>query len=290
MNNIREIGICFRVNIRKQIVNPRIYTILAIIIVFQYYAFAVMPTVCEYLNMACTPWVFPFFLGNPSLFFIFGGIAMLLYCDAPFWGKEAPFLIMRMGRRNWILGQVIYVYLSGLMYTLFTIAVSVIMLIPCVSFSGDWGDVLHTIALNPQIFTMAGVKGGFYPYAEIMDLLSPLQAMLVAGLLYWLGTVLIGLTILSFRVCFGGMMGIAICGIFTSIAYFTPYLGSISFGKVLYYFSPITWSCMSYLDWYGAGEVPTFPFVVTVYCLLIIIMSVVSVIAFCKKDINWEDV
>lgn len=286
MNKVRGTFLCLYVNMRKQLTNPRIYTTLAIVIMFHYYSFAGVTRVCKYLNIAVTPWVFPFFLGNPNYFFIFGGLAMLLYCDAPFMGTDAPFLLIRLGRKKWIVGQLLYVYLSAFAYTLFHVFASIFMILPEMAFSVEWGDLFWILSQNNTVLREAGVSLGFGPVRSVMEQFTPFQAMGLSMLLFYLGTVFIGMLILCFRLCFGNMLGIVVSGLFTSIAYFTPYLGLLNYGLVIYYFSPVTWSCLSYLD---TEEGPTPLFAVAVYLAAIIVMSVISVAAFCRRDIRWEE-
>lgn len=287
MSNVRKILICLGANVRKQLANPRIYTILAIVVMFHYYSFACVTKVCEYLNIAVTPWVFPFFLGNPNYFFIYGGLAMLLYCDAPFMGTETPFLLIRLGRKRWIWGQLLYIYLSAFVYTIINVLTSLLMIFPQMVFSGEWGDLLWILAQNGEVFRMAGTTAGFGPVLGIMEQFTPIQAMGMSILLFYLGTVFLGMVILCCRLCFCNMSGIVVCGVLTSVAYFTPYLGLLNYGFAIYYFSPVTWSCLSYLN---TGEGPAPKYAIVVYLLSIMIMSLISVVVFCKKDVSWEEI
>lgn len=289
MSNVKNILLCVRMNLKKASVEPRIYVVMAVSLVFQYYTFNSLHTICDFLGEAVTPWVFPFFLGSPSLFFIYGGQAMLLFCDAPFLDSQAPFVMIRTGRRGWIIGQILYVFLLSLLYTFWNCLIAALLLLPDVSFEAGWGKVLWTISANPDIFQRVGVPGSFHPQGELMGLLSPMQATTLSILLYWLGTVLIGMVILCFRVLTGGMIGIAISGVLTVLAYFTCYLGTLNYGWTLLFLSPVNWSCMSFLDWFRSGTAPSPGYALTVYIIMIAALSVASVSAFCRKDVSFAD-
>lgn len=289
MSNVKNILLCVRMNLKKAAMESRIYVVMAVSLVFQYYTFNSLHAICDFLGEAVTPWVFPFFLGSPSLFFIYGGLAMLLFCDAPFLDGQAPFVIIRTGRRGWIVGQILYVFLLSLLYTFWNCLTAVLLLIPDVAFEADWGKVLWTISANPDIFQRVGVPGSFCPQGKIMELLPPMQAMAVSILLYWLGTVLIGMIILCFRVLTGRMIGIAISGVLTVLAYFTCYLGRLNYGRALLFLSPVNWSCMNFLDWFGSGTAPSPGYAMTAYMIMIAALAVAAVAAFSRKDVSFAD-
>ncbi len=289
MIRLKRVVLCVRMNMKKAMADPKIYIVLAVSLIFQYYTFESIPAVCEMLGGRIAPWVFPFFLGFPSLFIIYGGMAVLLNCNVPLLDGQAPFVIIRMGRRGWILGQILSLCVSSLLYTLWSCLVPVLLLFPYISLETGWGKMIRTMAQQPDIFTKAGILPSFGVQKEIVDCLSPLQAMLLAAGLYWLGTVLIGMIILCFRVLTGRMVGIAISGVLISLSYFVCYLGALVYGTGLLYFSPLNWSCLSYLDLTGAGGMPSAGFAVVVDLVLIGILGVVSVVCFCKKDVMFAE-
>lgn len=285
MNNIKCILLCARVNFRKWRANPRVCVLFLITVIFHYYTFSCGPAVCRYLNMEIAPWVFPFFLGHPSMSLFYGGAAILLYSDAPFADSHTPFLLARAGGRNWILGQLVYLTASSLLYTLFHVAASVAMLIPYVSFSADWGQVLRIMANNEDIFLRAGVTGaGFWPSPELLDAMSPLQAMGWSILLFWLCCLFLGTVVFCFNLCVGGMSGVAAGAFLTVFAYFAIYVGPLSFGNAIRFVSPVYWSCLGHTDWLGTGFAPTPGGAVAAYLAMAALLSLVSVIVFCKRD------
>lgn len=286
MNSVKSIFLCCSVNFRKNLINPRIYTVLAISVIFQYFSFGTMPQVCEYLEMTVSPWVFPFFLGNPSLIIVYGALAILLYCDAPFADGHTAFLVIRVGKRNWILGQMMYVFLSSFLYTGYHVLLSILMLVPYVRFSTEWGSVLRALAADSfQIFEQAGTTAAFTPNQLLMETFAPVFVMAISILLFWLGCVFIGMLIFCFRILFQNTLGVILGTVFTGLAYFACYMGQMVFGTWTYYLSPVLWGSINYIDWYEIGGIPTFPFIATAYCVIITGMSVISVAAFLKKDL-----
>lgn len=290
MHNFKKIFFCARVNFKKWSVTPRMYAILSIIIIFEYYTFFGIHQIADYLGVNAAPWVFPFFMGHPSMFIIIGSLTTMFYCNAPFSDRYMPFLVIRIGRRNWIIGQLLYIYLSSFVYTACFLLLSVVMLIPRVQFTTEWGALLHTLSKSPmEVMKQAGTIISFMPVEELLALLTPIQATVLAFILFWLVTAFIGVLICCFNITVGKMSGIIIAGIFTCIAYFSAFLGTISIGKWLYYISPISWGCISYLDWYNTGAIPSPTYAIICLLSAIVLMSIISVIIFCKKDLEIQE-
>lgn len=290
MHNLKKKLLCAGVNFRKWLITPRIYVILAIIIIFEYYTFSGVSQIAAYYGVDASPWVFPFFLGNPTMFIIIGSLTTLFYCNAPFADRHMPYLVIRTGRRNWIIGQLLYIYSSSFVYTGCFLLLSVAMLFPRLQFSTDWGPLLHTISRSPiEVMQQAGATIGFMPYEELLERLTPIQATALAFALFWLVTAFIGVLICCFNIVVRKMSGIVAAGVFTCIAYFSAFLGTISIGKWLYYLSPISWSSISFLDWYNTGEIPSPAYAVICLLIAIILLSVISVVVFCKKDLEIQE-
>jgi len=133
------------------------------------------------------------------------------------------------------------------------------------------------------------VEGG-----ENKPLISPAKALQVviddySEIIPQLVSVFIGVLIFCFNIVIGKMSGLVASGTFIFMSYFSIYAGTLNFGPKIYYFSPYSWASMNYLNWKYTGEIPSPTY--AVFCLLgaILFMSIVSVIVFCKKDINIQE-
>src|SRR5690625_3817274 len=123
------IRLCLGVNFRKWLVNPRIYALAVFIIAFLIYHQSGLSQFAGAHNQGVTPWVFPH-LTTPPVLHVFATFAIILFSDAPFEDKHMPFLMIRSGRRNWIIGQLIYILMASLIYTLFVFIISILALLP----------------------------------------------------------------------------------------------------------------------------------------------------------------
>lgn len=151
------------------------------------------------------------------------------------------------------------------------------------------GGVLKTIAFNPGGLE----KFGITPYLEIgapvITMFSAISAMLISFALFWLVTVFIGILIFTFQVLIGRMSGLIAAGVVSFIAYFSIYVGKFAYGYTIYYVSPINWSSMFYLDWSGTRQMPSPLYALSFLIITILLMSVVSVIVFCRRDMKIQE-
>lgn len=286
MVNLKMIWLSALMNFKKMYSNPRVYIVLTILFIFQYYTFTPLKEFARYIQQDVSPWSFPFFIQNPSLFFIIGGTALLFYGHAPFIDDHTDVILIRTGRKNWILGQIIYVVLSSFLYTLIYITGSIVILLPNVEFTQRWGNVLEVLSTE-QISQVPGdITLQFQPIAIIMEKFSPIQTMFLGFLLFWLGTIFIVAVLLFFNLWLGKNSGMIVTGSLISLAYFSVYLGRLNFGEEIFFFSPISWISMTYLDWNNQGNIPTINFALTNYVLWIVLLMKFSVELFVHKDID----
>lgn len=253
---------------------------------YQYYTFTPLKEFTKYIQQEVSPWSFPFFIQNPSLYFIIGGTALLFYGHVPFLDSHAEFLLIRTGRKNWILGQMMYITLSSFFYTLIYVSGSIVILLPNVVFTMSWGSVLEALSTEQISQVPSTIALQFQPIAIVMETYSPMQAMILGFLLFWLCTLFIATLLLFFNLWLGKNSGVLVAGTFISLAYFSVYLGRINFGEKISFFSPISWVSLSYLDWNNQGNSPTVTFALTNYFLWILLLMWFSVELFVHKDID----
>lgn len=129
------------------------------------------------------------FIAQPySLLMILLGL-ILLFCDAPFMESEQPYIIMRSGREIWTAGQILYIVLSSAIFFAIVELLTILLLLPNLSYENDWGKVINSFAQNGA--SRYGVVFSF-DYT-IVSSFNPLQAMVIELLLCWLMGMFIGL-------------------------------------------------------------------------------------------------
>lgn len=283
MPNVRLVLFSALVNVKKWPVNPRIYTLIALVIAFLAYHTAGLTEFAKEQGLSLTPWILPHLM-NPPVLQVFACLTILMFSDAPFVDRHMPFIVVRSGRKNWIFGQLVYIFVASFIYTLFIFLVSILVLVPQVKFSMDWGVVYKSLAMDYSLAPRATV---FFS-EELMNIFSPISATLISLGLIWLGAVFIGVLIFCFNIVIGHMSGLIAAGFFIFMSIFSIVHGRIVLGEWIIYISPISWMSISFIDWNGTGDflLPSVQYVLGFFIVTIIVMSVAAIKVFCKKDVQ----
>lgn len=289
MNNFRTIWLCARINLYKWLVNPRIHVFAIVIAAFSLWMFAWVSEYAAAVKVPVSPWIFPFLFSSSIMLPIYGCLTMLLYCDAPFIDRHTPFLAIRTNGRNWILGQILYIAIAALIFTVYFAGMSIIALIPNVQWMSDWGAVLKTLAFEPVAPRRYGIIHLLEIGDPVISSFTPIEAMGISLALFCLVTIFVGTLILCCNVVIGGQAGLIAAGGFTFLSYFSIYVGRLAHGDVIYYFSPLNWISMFQLNWGGNPTLPSPVYAVSMLIGSILIMSIITVYVFCKKDLDAQE-
>ena len=286
MISLKRIWLCCRLNASKWIVTPRLYTVLVILSIYIYMNTHGIAEYAAMVGRASSPWSFPFFVGSDMMVLAYGIITVLLFCDAPFYDGQTPYLLIRMSRTEWMLGQILHILLTAALYTLITVLIHILVLIPHVEFSTDWGAVLYTLGSENNPASERGIE--MMPLnGNIMDVFSAGSAMLLSMLQYFLVSFFLGMLILFGNVLSRRTAGVFAAGAMVFFASFASSFGAFLFQtNILLWLAPVTWVSLGYLDW---GLDPTLPPILYADLLLflsVVVFGVISVWFFCKKDVQ----
>lgn len=288
MDNVRSILLSMSKGFRQWKHSTRVYLVFALLLLFQWYGFREYTDIAAYLGIPMSLCIFPFFVGMPMDTSSFGAMAMILYSEAPFSDHHAPFMIIRTGRRNWVIGQILYVLLSSLVYTLVAVLLSFVVLLPNVELNFDWGRVIWTMVQNPNLLDELGVRDITWPDLDVVRAISGQKALLLSILFYWLVTVFLGMIMLFFNVISKKGVGLVLAGVFIGLSYFSASFGALVFGSAIKWFSPVCWRYIGNLGLNSNSNLPPVWYAFTILVVLILAMAVGSVVAFCKKDLPFE--
>lgn len=290
MINVKQVFLCASVTLQKWIGNKRIYAVIAIIFVFCFYTFLCLRQFAVASEIAVTAWVLPFFLSFPVMVIVFNCTAVLMFCNAPFLDNQTPFLVVRTGRLNYILGQHIYVIIAAFIFNVIITVASIVTLVPHVTFSSDWGHVINTLARIPGSALTYGIFMSVSIETSVIDYFTPIGAMFTSFVFMWLVNVFTGMIIMLFNIISGKLSGLIVAGSLIFFAYFSAYLGAISFGREILFLSPLSWSNIYNIDFTARGHgVPSPFYITTVLAVSIIVMSTASICLFCKKDMDYKE-
>jgi len=287
--NIKNMLLCSITNYKKWTADIKIYTLFTLILVFNVWNFSGIYEYARIVGYGVSPWIFPHILINPIVMPIYGCFAMLLFSDAPFIDRHMPFLVVRTGRVSWVLGQLLYVLLTSFLYTIINYGITLISFLPYIDFTWDWGKVIRTLAMNPASAHEKGISLTVWIQDSIVTFFSATEATLISLGLFFLVTLFIGIVIFSLNLVIGKTSGIIAAGILVFISYFSIFVGRLTIGLRVYYFSPLSWASLQYIDWHSSGKAPSFRYAIVFLLVSSLLLSIISTISFSKKDINIDE-
>ena len=124
---------------------------------------------------------------------------MVLISDFPRLNDFAAFSLFRTGRTPWLIGQVLFLFMSGLTYIGFILGSSMLCVMNSAYFLNAWSLVQKTLNLGTE---QARALNGLYPFARmdnsVLRQARPLEALLHGVLLILLFIVAVGCVQLLF--------------------------------------------------------------------------------------------
>lgn len=287
--NIKNVFLCAIINFQKWKVDVKIYTLFILIFVFSLWNFSGIYEYGRSVGEGVGPWIFPHIFTMPLTMPIYGCFAILLFSNAPFVDRYMPFVIARVGRGNWILGQLLYIFLASIVYTIIHYIITILSFFPYIDFTQDWGKVIRTLAVNPDSAYEKGIEMTVMMQNAIVMTFSAIDATLISLGLFFLVTLFIGIVIFSMNLIVGKMSGVITAGLLVFISYFSIYVGRLTIGYKVYYFSPLSWNSLQYIDWYSSGDAPSFQYAITFLVGVSLLLSILSIISFSRKDVNFAE-
>ena len=287
MRSVRAMFLCVRISLSKLVTNPKTYVLRAVMLVFHYYSYAHLASIARHYGVSVTPWVFPFYMSNPQMLVIYGGLCILLFCDAPFLDAYSQFVIARTGRRTFIAGQMLYIVVAAFLFTVSMLLMSLLYILPVMEWSLDWGTLLNTLAQGEvNVREQVGVSLSIGVSEELVTLVTPVRATATAFVCMWLVTAFLGMVMSFFNVVVKKMSGIAVVGVLEVLSYFSVYWGAMTIGTWLVFISPVSWTQMGVLDWTDSGLWPTPGYAVTVLLVGILVLGAGCIVKFCRRDLK----
>lgn len=141
--------------------------------------------------------------GDANSIMISSLLLILLFADMPFISQGTPYFLCRTKRFLWIWGQVIYVVLATLLYTLFLLAVSCVICAPQ-SFPGNmWSETGALLG-----YSGVGVKIALPASVKTMEMSQPYQCAAVIFVLITLYSLVIASIMLLFNLCKSQFLGV----------------------------------------------------------------------------------
>jgi len=276
-------------NFLKWRANARVLVTFLLAAIFLYSATDGLRAIAVESDMAVTPWAFPFLSANDAMHQLLFLLAVFLFCDAPFFDEQYPYVCARCGRRVWARGQVLYIFSGAAVYTAALYGFSLLVFGPYLSFSAQWGKLLRTLANAAETLgnTDTGLATGDVA-GRILSYYTPLQATGLTLLLTWLGCAFLGLLMfllnLRFHRAVGSIAAIAFVMMDFFLQVFTVGQGFVM--PVLFFFSPLSWSNLARIQVRPGEFSPPAWYAVVVLLGLVVLLSALSLHAMKRRDVE----
>ena len=286
MNDLRQIFYCASINFRKWFTKPKYFVIAILVLQVNIDCFAGYTFYCVKSGSVMAPWVLSMLTtGNISLL-AFSFLAILLFCDAPFLDTDTAFVLIRTGKRNWVLGQLLYIFITSLIFVLFYYLTALLVVSPVLGYASDWGAVIRLAATN--LSTMMQYDLPWIPQAGVtdwvLDTFTPVQAEPLSLLLLWFSTAFTGMLIFAGNLVVAPGVGSVLAGVF---AVFSSCCilgqGVFMLGSWKYHMAPMLWGR---LTTYSDPGMPPFSYTIPALIFAIVLLSSISAGAFCKRDLD----
>lgn len=276
---------CASVNFKKWLITPQIWITAAVIFVFALWNLSGVTAYSSASGIKTAPWIFPHFFFMPVMVTVYGFLTICLFSAAPFRDDFSQFMEIRMGKRIWICGQLLYILETSTVYVLYYVLITVVMILPRIFLTPEWGNLIKQLCYEPYITEEYGISlGGLYFSTDIIENFTPIQAMLLAMLMLWLVSAWLGTLIFVLHIVLKKGAGIIAAGFFVFLAYFANYVGWIMMGNRIFFFSPVNWLCLAYLNIAGRGDLPDLWYALSILVFCIIVFGGTGVKVYCAKE------
>ena len=137
-------------------------------------------------------------------------LLVFLFSDMPFITSGTPFYLMRISRKTWLSGQVLYIVLATFIYMLF-ILVATSLVCMSDSFVGNmWSETAAILG-----YSKAGSAVALPSIVKTLEMNTPYQCMATIFLLMLLYSLLMALIMLTFNIRKGQLAGTVSVFVFT---------------------------------------------------------------------------
>ena len=194
-----------------------------------------------------------FLLNDPQVTLFTGLILLMLLFDVPMTDETQKYIIVRTGRASWAWGHVLYIAAAVAAYMLLFCVMPLVLVPLNLDWTGNWGTGL--VALTEGMYEVYDSMLNYDPW--LIDVYSPVAGMALAVLLKLMGFMLLGMIACAANVLFRTRLGF----LAAAVPLMLDSVADEYFPLAMYYFSPVSLTRLSFLDygdemgrppvWYG---------------------------------------
>ena len=217
-------------SIRKWRGDARIAAIMILAFLFEWILIADLRHLCDEYQLSFSCWFFVFlFKGIQAMFHFFG--ILLLFCDAPFVDKQQMDVILRVGKKNWFRGKILYIITASLLYFLYLFFISIAAFWPNVGFTLKWGELISVLSAQHNSVLRR----------DIVAYYTPLEAFGVQFMVCMMFAVFLGLLIFYMNLFKYKNLGAGIACTLILTGGISG-LNTLNGSRLIVYFVPMMWT------------------------------------------------
>lgn len=278
------VNICFQ-NFRKWQTDQRVWVIALLLVVLTAIYKDDMTKIANALGTKPPIWIFPILYTQFHTKLIFTLPVVLLFCNAPFTDDNQVFVYMRSGHTKWLCGQILYIFAASAVFYIFLFLTTLALTVLTGELTWDWGSTILSLSANPGAVDQM-IAPFVYVNPMIFEFFTPIQAVWFTFLLSWCAASLLGLVVFFFNLLSGTrILGVLIASVMVVICSSIENLGY----EYLMPFSPVSWNTLDNIDVGGLTDNPSFSYCMTVYAILIVVLTTLILILGRRKRLDFKE-
>ncbi len=231
--------------------------------------------------------VFPFSMCSFTylIMFLFG--AIYVNSDVPFMQHVNMYHAIRVGRRNWALGQIGGIFVRAAVLTAVAVICTILPLLPNIEWSNEWGKLLRTAAMTNSL---SQYDSSIIIYYEIFAEFTPLQLMGIEILICVLICTFIGVLMFLLSLFINKISAVA-GSLALAIALFPVLNIHPLLRHKLALFVPTIWAEVARIATpdHTYYWLPSIPYMLGFLVVGIICMTAFILVRIKKIEFNWEN-
>lgn len=265
---------CCKVNLMQLRTRHKSWICLLILVALTAFFFAGYGPYAKSLGYPhITPWGVSGLPANGMFYAVILTVFLLLIADAPFRSAQQQLVLQRIGKRGWIAGQLLYLFVLSAAFTVLLWILSWIFYAPMVEWTPGWGKVLRTQALysSTKIYFVSVPK-------DVLQNTTGLTATLWMLGMQTLVCFFLGCVVLLSNLWFKHGSGVFFAAVFAFLYYFLRQCAnSLYFPTWLLWLSPVSWVDRSIM---GHPNMPSLAYgvvTISILCLLSVILAICTI-------------
>ena len=204
MKKIRRIGKICGYQMTLQFQETRTKAVFLILFLYLWGILSPVKDFAALIDQKISPWFLVVLMNDAVCPLIVFSLWCFLICDTPFCNGSYLYYAGRSGKISWIWGEILFLFSFSGIYMAATYLFTLILSIPRLSFTWEWGKVLGTLAYTDASYQFPVPVS--FP-VTVMSGMEPPAAAAITFLLTWMSAFLLGISVLFVNWCFHSSMG-----------------------------------------------------------------------------------